>query len=191
VKKLFVDVDTQCDFMDENGALYVPGAMEIRETLAKLTKLAKSDNKITLMKTMDRHDGSEPELKSNGGPFPPHCMAGTEGQAGIIETSANKANAFIKQCYDVFDDKLGNNYIAEWLEDEKFDEAWVYGVVGNICVEATVMGLLSFGIRVYVFENAVTWMDLEEGIFCKGPDNKEQSMKRMREAGVLFATAQL
>jgi hypothetical protein len=29
-------------------------------------------------------------------------------------------------------------------------------------------------------------MELENGIFCKGVDNKEKSMKRMRELGVTF-----
>jgi len=188
--KIFVDVDTQGDFVNPDGALAVPNAETIRPILANLTKLAK-DQDIPIIKTMDEHDGSEPEMSCNGGPFPLHCMEGTEGQASIIETGTKKAKIFTKKCYNVFDEKLGNPYIANWLRDNKVTEAWVYGLVGNICVEAAVMGLVGHGIKTFVFENAVVWMDLDEGIFVKGPDNKEQSVARMRKAGAIFAQARL
>ncbi len=188
--KIFVNVDTQKDFMDEDGALAVPGAGEIRPVLAKLTKLAKEGN-IPVISTSDDHDGSEPEMAKNKGPFPLHCMKGTKGQKLIEETKMPNQIIFSKQCYNVFDKNLGNPDIKKYLHSINVDEAWVYGVVGNICVEAAVMGLLDMGIQVYVFENAVVWMELEQGIFCEGPDNKEQSMKRMREAGAMFAKAGL
>ena len=37
MKTIFYDVDTQNDFMKEDGALYVPGAESIKENLEKLT----------------------------------------------------------------------------------------------------------------------------------------------------------
>ena len=190
MSRLFVDVDTQGDFINPKGALYVPGAEKIRVILAKITKMAK-DDKIEIIKTMDEHDGSEPEMAVNGGPFPLHCMACTEGQAAIIETGTKKAKIFTKRCYNVFDDKLGNPEIDAWLKKSKFTEAYVYGLCGNICVEAMVMGLIARGIETFVFENAVVWMNLEEGIFCKGIDNKELSIARMRKAGAHFAKAGL
>jgi len=186
---VFVDVDTLNDFF-ANGALPVPNADEIRSVLKNLTELAK-DKKIPVLKFNDSHDGREPEMNVNGGPFPLHCMKETSGAACIRETANNKAKVFTKRTYDAFDRNLGNPEIDEWLTKNNVTEAWVYGLVGNICVEAAVMGLLRRGIRVYVFENAVTWMDLEKGIFCEGADNKELSVKRMRAAGASFAVAKL
>lgn len=187
--KVFVDVDTLGDFF-EGGALPVPDADEIRPTLAKITKFAKSQ-KIPILKFNDSHDGTEPEMKANGGPFPSHCMSGTEGAASIRETSCKNAVIFEKQTYDVFDSSLGNKKVNTWLKENKVTEAWVYGVVGNICVEAAVMGLLKRGIRVYIFKNAITWMDMEKGIFCNDIDNREKSITRMKKAGALVAVAKL
>jgi len=184
--KVFVDVDTQCDFVNQDGNLYVPGAKEIKPVLEKLTKLAKDEN-IRVIKTMDAHLQNDPEFKV----FPPHCIVETVGQASIRETANKRAIIFEKQTYDVFDKTLGNDKIDGWLKDNKVTEAWVYGLVGNICIEAAVMGLLARGIKVYVFENAVMWMDMEQGIFCTGVDNKEQSVARMRKAGAVFAQAKL
>jgi nicotinamidase/pyrazinamidase len=189
MNRVFVDVDTLNDFFAD-GALPVPNADKIRPVLKSLTVLAKNE-KIPVLKLCDCHDGTEPEMICNGGPFPLHCMKGTEGAACIRETANNKAIVFEKRTYDVFDKNLGNPDIVEWLMANDITEAWVYGDVGNICVEAAVIGLLRRNIKVYVFENAVIWMDLENGIFCQGPDNKEQSVKRMIKAGAHMAVAKL
>ena len=183
--KVFVDVDTLNDFF-EGGALPVPNAEEIREVLGKLTKLSK-EQKIPVLKFCDSHDGSEPEMISNGGPFPYHCMKETEGSATIRETAHKRAIVFEKQTYDAFT----NPAVEKWLTKNKVTEAWVYGVVGNICVESAVKGLRNLGIKTYVFENAVTWMDMEDGVFCNGVDNKEQSVKRIRKMGAVLAQSKI
>ena len=183
--KVFVDVDTLNDFF-EGGALPVPNADEIRPTLQKLTKLAK-EQKIPVLKLCDAHDGTEPEMIGNGGPFPLHCLNETEGAATLRETAHAKAIVFEKQTYDAFT----NPALEEWLKKNKVTEAWVYGVVGNICVEAAVTGLRKLGITTYVFENAVTWMDMEAGVFCQGADDKETSVKRLRALGAHLAQVKL
>lgn len=183
--KVFVDVDTLNDFFAK-GALPVPNADVIKPILNKITKLAKDEN-IPVLKLCDCHDGKEAEMFVNGGPFPLHCMKETEGAATLRETAHSKAIVFKKQTYDGFT----NPNLAQWLTDNKVTEAWVYGVVGNICVEAAVNGLRKLGIRTYVFENAVVWMDLDKGIFYGGKDNKELSVGRMRAMGALIAQAKL
>lgn len=89
--RIFYDIDTQNDFMNANGALYVPGAEEIKGKLFLLTGFAIS-NYIPILGSVDRHFGTEDyrerelELQKWGGPFPEHCMDGTEGQLKIYET---------------------------------------------------------------------------------------------------------
>ncbi len=89
--RIFYDVDTQRDFMNRDGALYVPGAEEIKPNLRSLTKYAHFW-KIPIMGSVDRHIGTERyrnreiELKRWGGPFPNHCMKGTEGEKKISDT---------------------------------------------------------------------------------------------------------
>lgn len=90
-KTIFYDVDTQNDFMNQKGALYVPEAEEIKGALAELTQYA-CEKGIPIFGSVDRHFGTEEykeregELKRNGGPFPDHCFDGTAGQKKIAET---------------------------------------------------------------------------------------------------------
>jgi len=89
--RIFFDVDTQNDFMNSDGALYVPGAEEIKPNLKLLTKHA-FGNSIRIFGSLDKHFGTreykdrEGELQRWGGPFPDHCMAGTHGFWKILET---------------------------------------------------------------------------------------------------------
>jgi len=91
MKTIFYDVDTQNDFMNKNGALYVPNAELIKTNLAKLTRYA-CEQGIPIFGSVDRHFGTpeykerEAELTQNGGPFPNHCMDKTDGQLKIKET---------------------------------------------------------------------------------------------------------
>jgi len=92
--RVFYDVDTQNDFMNKNGALYVPGAEKIKPNLALLTQYAKLKNfPIPTLGSVDKHFGTkdykkrEGELKRWGGPFPDHCMNECYGQRKINETS--------------------------------------------------------------------------------------------------------
>ena len=90
--RIFYDVDTQKDFMNEDGALYVPEAETIKENLGKITLTAQMQN-IRVLGSVDLHYGTfeykerEGELKLWGGPFPDHCMRYTTGQQKIPETS--------------------------------------------------------------------------------------------------------
>lgn len=90
--KIFYDVDTQHDFMDKGGALYVPGAEEIKPNLKRLTDYA-DKKRIPIIGSVDVHFGTEEykdregEMKKWGGPFPDHCIAGSMGSDKIDETS--------------------------------------------------------------------------------------------------------
>jgi len=86
--KIFYDVDTQYDFMKEEGRLYVPGAESIIDNVGMLTMFAVK-NSIPIIGSMDRHFGTEEykhreeEFKAHGGPFPYHCMDRSLGQKKI------------------------------------------------------------------------------------------------------------
>lgn len=90
--KIFYDVDTQNDFMNKDGALYVPGAEEIKQNLEKLTKYA-ANKYIPIVGSVDWHFGTEEykqregELQKWGGPFPDHCTAYQKGSEKIKETT--------------------------------------------------------------------------------------------------------
>jgi nicotinamidase/pyrazinamidase len=81
VEQMLVDIDTQRDFMLPGGALYVPGAEEIIPNLARLFDHARTA-RVPVLSSADCHAPDDPEFEQ----FPPHCIAGTDGQAKIPET---------------------------------------------------------------------------------------------------------
>jgi len=78
---VFLDVDTQVDFMFPSGKLYVPHAEEIIPNLAKLMLWARG-HRIPIVSSADTHAPNDPEFAQ----WPPHCVAGTSGQRRIAET---------------------------------------------------------------------------------------------------------
>ena len=72
---LFIDVDTQLDFLYPAGALYVPGAERLIPALGHLTRYA-AGHRIPLVSTVDAHTENDPEFQS----WPKHCVAGAAGQ---------------------------------------------------------------------------------------------------------------
>jgi len=105
MKTIFFDVDTQNDFMNKDGALYVTGAELIKPNLEQLTDFAKLNN-IPVLGNVDRHFGTiefkerEGELQKWGGPFPNHCMHGEIGQLKIYETTLELGNLKFEDSYD-------------------------------------------------------------------------------------------
>jgi len=154
--KIFFDVDTQHDFMDKNGALYVNGAEEIKPNLQKLAEYA-LEHDIPIFGSSDCHYGTEyfkdveGELKKWGGPFPDHCMSETDGQSRIPETKDSLVLEFEKQTYDVF----SNSQIRESLQNYEVTEAVIYGVATDYCVKAAVVGMQQRGIQCYVVADAI------------------------------------
>ncbi len=156
---IFVDVDTQNDFMNKNGALYVPGAEAIKPKLKEITDFAKQA-KIKVYKTLDFHTKYSAELKRNGGPFPDHCMKHTYGVSPIPETNLD-CISFSKDCYDIFDETSGNQDFAKAVTDSGCENAVVYGVATDYCVRAAVLGLLERDIKVTVVKDAIAGVTAE------------------------------
>jgi nicotinamidase-related amidase len=78
---VFVDVDTQRDFLDPDGTLFIRGAEAIRPNLARLAAFAR-EHRIPVIATACAHEPDEADPE----PFPPHCLVGTPGADRIEET---------------------------------------------------------------------------------------------------------
>lgn len=132
--KIFYDVDTQIDFMNKDGALYVPDAELIKPNLGKLTNCVRKTF-IPIFGSVDKHFGTEEykqretELARNGGPFPDHCMDLTIGQFKIDETARpNLLKSMHPADYSYFhphylDGKVNEDFLKRAISD-----------FGNMCV---------------------------------------------------------
>lgn len=171
---VFVNIDTQIDFINSKGKLPVPHAESIKPELKKLTDIASLYN-LTVINTCDWHDENSSELSKKPNyttTFPEHCMKYTEGakfiketnpihpfvidynsDSFLVEDAIQHRNIIIRK--DKFDVFSGNPYSESLFE--KFQEHIfiVYGVAENVCVNFAVEGLLKRGKEVYVVKEAI------------------------------------
>jgi nicotinamidase/pyrazinamidase len=172
MKTVFVDVDTQLDFLYPVGALYVPGAERIVPAVERLNRYAASHG-IPVLSTADAHAEDDAEFAA----WPPHCIAGTLGQhkaaATLLDkrvTVPNRECAFSldgaeqivveKQSLDVF---TARN-LARVLQALDADRFVVYGVVTEICVRSAARGLLGMGKEVLVVEDAIKELRADDAV---------------------------
>jgi nicotinamidase/pyrazinamidase len=172
---VFVDVDTQRDFLEPTGRLYVPGSIDIRPNLARLIRFAR-EHEIPILATACSHSPDDVELTR----FGPHCMTGTSGQKRVPETEY--AGSVVLAVSDRLDRELPGHLTLEKRELDLFsrDDAGdliaryqrelpmfvVFGVATDYCVKAVVEGLLSLHCRVAIVVDAVRAIDpsIEAGI---------------------------
>lgn len=168
---IFVDVDTQRDFLEPTGALYVPGSEAIVPNLKRLTDFARS-RRIPILATACAHTRDEPDPE----PFPPHCLIGTAGQERIPATAWTGLGGQVlgldqvgdletlpphltlhKNRYDVFTQKSADAVIARYQAiTPRFV---VYGMATDYCVKAVVDGLLDRGQSVALVIDAIEAID--------------------------------
>ena len=80
MRRIVVDVDTQFDFVDPGGALYVPADDGTRQAIGTmLTQAVAAGDPV--IGSVDSHAWDAWEFSDNGGPFPAHCV---KGQAGWL-----------------------------------------------------------------------------------------------------------
>jgi len=156
VSTVFVDVDTQLDFLLPAGALYVPGAERIVPNLKKLTLYAATHG-IPLISTLDTHAENDPEFPQFS--FHPHCVDGAIGHGKSHATLGHPAQHLIrKSTFDCFT----NPALEPLLDRLGADTYAVYGVVTEICVQCAAMGLLRTGARVLLVTDAIQSLDADK-----------------------------
>ena len=182
---VFLDVDTQADFMLPSGSLYVPHAEEIIPNLERLMAYARAQA-IPVLSSADAHPPDDPSFRE----WPAHCVVGTPGQRRIQETQLpasivvpNRAGAFLpprewagqtiveKQEYDVstnanFDAILGSLGRRRWV---------VFGVATEYCVRSSALALRKRELAVDLVVDAIRPITEEGG---------RNALEEMTAAGV-------
>jgi nicotinamidase/pyrazinamidase len=172
MKTVFLDVDTQIDFIFPAGALYVPGAETLLPTIAALNRYAVAKG-MPLFSTADAHSENDPEFRT---PWHPHCIVGTVGQGKPASTLVGQ-RIVEKQVYDMFAKPL----LGGLLDDVAADRYVVYGVVTEVCVRCAVTGLVKRGAkRIEVVTDAIRQFDATRG---------QQALDEFVASGAMLVTA--
>lgn len=171
-------VDLQNDFCP-GGSLAVPGGDRVVNPLNQALRLPW---RLTVA-TRDWHPASHCSFVTRGGPWPPHCVAGTPGarfhpelDLTRVTTIVSKAMMAEKDAYSGFD----GTELARILRQHGVRRLFVGGLATDYCVRATVLDAIKEGFDAVVLEDAVRGVEIK-------PGDCQRAIEEMRQTGSGFA----
>jgi nicotinamidase/pyrazinamidase len=199
MRRILWDVDTQVDFMEPRGKLYVPGAAEVAPAMERLVDAARAAG-IVHVASGDDHELTDPEIADKPdfrNTYPPHCLRGTRGAEKILETKqrdplplalipfppglvpklieGRREILLLKKNFNVFTNP-NTEPVLDALDPE---EIIVFGVATDVCNDAAIRGFLLRGRRVRFVEDAARGLDEARTAAC---------LASWRQGGVEFSS---
>jgi nicotinamidase/pyrazinamidase len=172
--RALIVVDVQNDFCP-GGALPVPDGDAV---VARVNRLA-SEAPLVIA-TRDWHPPDHGSFSEHGGPWPVHCVQGTEGaelHPGIdrsrIDTIVDKGQTREREGYSGFED----TELERLLRERGVDTVEVSGLALDYCVKATALDAKRAGFDVVVHRDATRAVEVE-------PGDGERAVQELRAAGV-------
>jgi nicotinamidase/pyrazinamidase len=157
MRKTLVVVDVQKDFYHPNGALYVKGAEVLPERIANIMPLFDD-----VVFTLDSHPYNHCSFSENGGQWPIHCVAHTEGASLPLNFMQFGKYTCIYKGQEANKEEYGANPFqikdASWnpFESIEFPNEYVFcGIAGDYCVKETIANF----IKEFPTEKVSVYMD--------------------------------
>ncbi|MDZ7737097.1 MAG: isochorismatase family protein [Gammaproteobacteria bacterium] len=157
-------VDIQNDFLP-GGSLAVPDGDAVVPVLNEYIRHFTAHD-LTVYATRDWHPEDHCSFEQQGGPWPPHCIAGTKGAefsadlqlpADVIVIS--KATRQDKDAYSGFE----GTDLAERCRAAGHERLLIGGLATDYCVLNTVLDALAEGFNVCLLSDAIRAVDVEAG----------------------------
>jgi nicotinamidase/pyrazinamidase len=166
-------VDVQRDFCP-GGALAVPHGDDVVPVINRLLGLT---DWLTVA-TRDWHPADHCSFEAQGGIWPPHCVAGTDGAAfhpaldqSRIRTVVSKAVTRDAEAYSGFQ----GTSLAARLAARGVQRVFVCGLATDYCVKATALDARRAGLDVVVIEDAIRGVEVKPGDCAKAVDEMRAS----------------
>lgn len=146
------------DFVDPDGALHVPNALNIVENIAGLISEARSVGApVIYLNDAHLHDDLE------FGQWPKHAIKGTRGAEVVKELEPVAGDIIVEKTrYSGF----FKTNLESILEERATKRVVITGAVTNICVLTTAYDAVMRNIEVVVFRNAVAAIEEKDGEFA-------------------------
>ncbi|MDE2118250.1 MAG: nicotinamidase [Betaproteobacteria bacterium] len=155
-------VDVQNDFLP-GGSLAVPHGDEV---VPALNRYLRAFQNLPVYATRDWHPERHCSFKAQGGPWPPHCVAGTRGAelaaALRLPSSAviiSKATTVDYDAYSGFQD----TELDSLLHSTSIRRLFIGGLATDYCVLNTVRDALGLGYKVLLLADAMRAVDVQPG----------------------------
>ncbi len=167
-------VDFQNDFTPPSGALAVPEGDAIAEHVNELASSGRFD---LVVATRDWHPPDHGSFEPHGGPWPVHCVQGSEG----AELHPDLAREHVHVILDKGQDPGTEGYSAferpelgALLRERGIDSLTVVGLATDYCVRNTALDALEQGFEVTVPAEAVRGVD---------PDDSQRALDEIQARG--------
>ncbi|MGX4644205.1 nicotinamidase [Massilia sp. SYSU DXS3249] len=172
-------VDMQYDFLP-GGSLGVPKGNEVIGPINALIRLFREQG-LPVYASRDWHPANHISFADRGGPWPPHCVAGTRGAAfsdelelppdAVVVTKADTADV---DAYSAFN----GTGLAERLRAGGIERVVVCGLATDYCVLNTVLDARTNGFEVLAAVDAMRPVDVK-------PGDGERALAEMAARGAL------
>lgn len=173
--RALVVVDFQNDFTP-GGALAVRDGDEIAGPINSLVATEEFD---LVVATRDWHPPEHRSFAEHGGPWPVHCVQGTDGaelhpalDPAQVDVIVDKGQDLDTEGYSGFE----ATDLAALLRARGVDEVTIVGLATDYCVKHTALDALREGFRVTVDPTAVRAVEVQEG-------DGERALDEVRRAG--------
>lgn len=186
--KVLLIVDVQNDFCP-GGSLAVSNGDQV---VAPINKLIKHflDNRWVAFASRDWHPLDTGHFATNGGAWPIHCVANTDGAkfhkdlnldgVGIISKGMDRN----KDAYSAFDGFCeGYSPIVGVNRPRYVKEIYVCGLATDYCVQATTLSSIKHGYKTYVVIDACRAVNMK-------PNDEIDAINEMKEAGAIITTTE-
>lgn len=177
-------VDPQNDFLP-GGSLAVPAGESVIAPLNHYIDVF-TRRGLPIFATRDWHPPGHCSFRPQGGPWPPHCIAGSPGAAfadslalGVGAHIFSKGARREDDVYSAFQDTS----LARELAALGVRRVFVGGLATDVCVRATVLDALSAGFAVVVLTDAIRAVDVH-------PGDGARALAEMRARGAQVHPAQ-
>jgi nicotinamidase/pyrazinamidase len=168
-------VDFQNDFTP-GGALAVSEGDAIA---GRLNELASSGDFDLVVATRDWHPPDHGSFAEQGGPWPPHCVQGTEGAELHPKLDREPIDVVVDKGQDPAADGYSGfegTELDRILHEHGIDDVTIVGLATDYCVKNTALDALRRGLDVTVESEAVRGVDVEEG-------DSERALEELRGSG--------
>lgn len=179
-------VDVQNDFLP-GGSLPVPQGDKVLPSINRAIEKIHG-KRLPLFVTRDWHPMNHCSFQSQGGLWPPHCIAETEGAAFAPGLKLPPDAIIISKAglpdQDAYSGFQGTD-LDRFLRERRIQRLFVGGLATDYCVLNTVKDGLKLGYRVFLLFDAVRAVDVR-------PGDGERALEEMKKRGaVLIETADL
>ncbi len=179
-------VDVQNDFCS-GGALAVPLGDEIVPVLNKYIDFF-YQKKSLILTSRDWHPIKTKHFKTQGGPWPVHCVQNTPGAGFHPRLMLPQGTIMIskgmdpeKESYSAFQGVTEDRRSLKLLLVQRnIQELFVGGLATDYCVKASVLDALHLGFTVILLVDAIKGVDINQGDSQRAiEDMQSQGAKRM------------